>query len=553
MQSRLAVIMVADIVGYTAIMANDEVAGIEAVQEINDRFLEPQAAASGGEILKRLGDGWIVAFGSVHSGIEFATKLLEALNGHPKIKVRIGSHFGDIIEDGSDFYGAGVNLAARLQSEAPPTGLMISGDLFRQLTGDIAKQFESAGSFELKNVPYPVDGFQWRPRGKKRSQASEGEIPSVLVEHFDFAPNTPDAQAHTEELRDQILMILAQRTGVRAIDATNSSDKKASYLLRGRFRMAGERARINVSMVLCETSETLFSRNYDGDVSDIFEFADKISAQISADTRIQINAFDALRSQDLNDDELSVSELRSRAANEFYKGTYESWSRARELMRRALSLNPSDPMAVAMSSMSISMLAAARFEKIESGQAQDLVDAMDDAIAGAPQSDYMYAVRSQLYSFVMRDAQPAIRDAERALDINPHYFVGHMSAASARMLNGEFSMAVEILDKSLALGTPDPLEPLRLWPLAVSLYIEKDFARASDVLERSMQQVSGVWALHKLRSLALRDLGDKDGADRCLLITERLPRRPAIVAFHPPLQSALDSLVSELKPDSTSA
>lgn len=549
MQSRLAVIMVTDIVGYTAMMAADEAEGIAVVHEVNDQYLEPKAEEQGGEILKRLGDGWIVAFGSVHGGIGFATELLEALSGHPKIKVRIGSHIGDIVEDGADFYGAGVNMAARLQSEAPPAGLMVSGDLYRQLTGEIAKQFESAGSFDLKNIPYPVEGFQWRPVSrKKKTQGAMGEIPTVLVENFEYAPQTPDAQAHTQELRDQILMILSRRTGVRTIDASDGTDVAPVYRLRGRFRMSGDRARMTVSMVLCETAETLFSRNYEGDASDIFEFADKITAQVSADTRVQINAYDANRSRDLDDDELSVSELRSRAANEFYKGTYESWIRARDLMDRALSLSPQDTMAIAMRAMATATLAAARYEPLDEAASQAVIDDMDAAIAAARPNDFLFTSRSQVHAIVSRDIAAAKRDAKKALDINPHYIVGHLALAMSHMLGGEFSDAIAVLEKSRELGTEDPLEPMRLFPLAVCYFCVGDYSRCAEILEDIIHKTSGFWALHKLRSMALEKLGDTEGANRCITVAERLPRVPAITTFQPPLPPEYQDLLDALRP-----
>lgn len=123
--SRLAVLLVADIVEYSRMMAEDESATIGFVQEVNDRFLSPNISDHSGEILKRMGDGWIVAFSTITPAIECAFKVLTALRGHRKIRLRIGGHIGEITDDGSDIYGSAINIAARLQAEAPPGGLVI--------------------------------------------------------------------------------------------------------------------------------------------------------------------------------------------------------------------------------------------------------------------------------------------------------------------------------------------------------------------------------------------------------------------------------------------
>jgi adenylate cyclase len=254
--SRLAVIVVADIVGYSSMMADDEEQGIAAVRDVNDQFVQPTTTSHEGEVLKRMGDGWIVAFGSVHSAIDSAVEVLSALNRHRSLKIRIGAHIGEIIEDEDDFYGAGVNLAARLQGEAPPGGLMISQDLFRQLTGELARKFESVGSFELKNIPYPVEGYQWRP--KTSAVMSDGDIPTLGIHKFDVAPANDDTMATAAELHDQLIMNLSTRTGIKTIDLEKGSPDALTYSLHGRLRKSGDQMRMSVSMTFCDVVKRCF-------------------------------------------------------------------------------------------------------------------------------------------------------------------------------------------------------------------------------------------------------------------------------------------------------
>jgi adenylate cyclase len=527
MKSRLAVIMVADVVGYSRMMADDEETSIAAVRDLNETYVRPHSNNHGGEILKRMGDGWIIAFGSVHAGIACALELLQTLSGNENLRIRIGAHIGEIVQDDEDFYGAGVNLAARLQGQAPPGGMMVSQDLFRQLTGQLAAQFEDAGAFDLKNIPYPVQGYQWRPAQKKPGNAAKGEVPTVLVEEFDFAPATDEIQSHAEELREQILMNLSRRTGIKTIENAGEGSK-TTYRIRGRLRVSGTKARINMSMVLCETGETLFSRNYDGDISDIFEFGDQIAAKINADLRIQINAYDANRLEALADDELSVSELRSRAARNFYRATYSSWQRGLALMERAVELVPDDPMALAMRAVGEVMLHAASYEPMAPERLMQLEEGLNLAIKQAPKVDFLYSARSNLHGLIKGDADAALRDAEYALKLNPTYLIGFGALASAMILKNDLLGAIERLEYSMTLSNDDPLEAERTFPLAICYVLTGQFDKAKKVAEALAHANMDNRILQKLLGMVLRKLGDEGGAARQEKLAENLAFAPSI-------------------------
>lgn len=545
MKSRLAVIMVADVVGYSRMMAEDEEASIVAVRDLNETYVRPHSTNHGGEILKRMGDGWIIAFGSVHADIACALELLQTLSGNENLKIRIGAHIGEIVEDDEDFYGAGVNLASRLQGQAPPGGMMVSQDLFRQLTGQLAAQFEDAGSFDLKNIPYPVQGYQWRPAQKKKSNAAKGEVPTVLVEKFDFAPATDDIRSHAEELREQILMNLSRRTGIKTIESAGDGVKTV-YRIRGRLRVSGAKARMNMSMVLCESGETLFSRNYDGDITDIFEFGDKISAKINADLRIQINAYDANRLEALSDDELSISELRSRAARNYYAATFESWERARQQMERAIELTPDDPMAMGMLAIGEIYVTAAQQKEMDPEKARFLEEGLNLAIKQAPKVDFLYTTRANFNSIIKKDAAASIRDAEQAIKLNPTYLLGYGALAFGLTLSEELPKAIEMLEYSMTLSEDDPLEAERTFPLAVLYFLTGQFEKAKVVLERLLHTDGTDRILHKLMSMCLRELGDTSGAAKCDAEFSRLSSKPSISSTRFPLPAKYDAFAEEL-------
>ena len=118
MRSRITTLMFVDMVGYSAMMNANQDATIQAVRELKNHQLEPVLSDFGGEILKRMGDGWIIAFSSISAALDSAIQVQKNLYGHRKLKLRIGCHLGEIVEDEDDFYGAGVNITQRIQTEA---------------------------------------------------------------------------------------------------------------------------------------------------------------------------------------------------------------------------------------------------------------------------------------------------------------------------------------------------------------------------------------------------------------------------------------------------
>ncbi len=545
MPSRLAVLIVADLVDYSRIMSEDEALAIGAIRELKDKHLEPKIVQQGGEILKRMGDGWIFAFSSVTAAMQGAMPVQTNLAAHPVIKLRMGMHIGEIVEDDTDFYGAGVNLAQRLQTEAPPGGIMISQDLYRQLTGDLSKAFTDAGSFKLKNIALPVTGFQWRPQF---SQANPGEVPTIAIEPFAYAPENGETEAATADLRDQLILGLSKRSGIRVLDEASGSGSQSVYVLRGRLRISGTRGRMTLALVVRENGNTIWTQSYDGDTSDIFAFCDGVIEKSVADLRIQINAFDNDRIAHLPDDQLSISELRSRAASSFYKCTMESWQYARQLLDRAVRLNPADPMALAMRAQAIILLTAARFETLDAQQVADLEGDLNRAVELAPRSDFIFSARSFFRTFIMRDASGAVKDADRALSLNPSYHIAYDSRANAHMLAGDNESAIGDLEKAVSLSETDPLLPYRLFLLSVACHLAGKPEQALETIERAIQLRSSLRSYHVLKALICAAAGRSREAEDAEARASQLPREPDILAPCPPLPEQYADLIGKLSP-----
>jgi class 3 adenylate cyclase/tetratricopeptide (TPR) repeat protein len=538
---RLAVVIAADLVGFTRWMGEDEAAARAAIRELKATAFEPVVERHGGEILKRLGDGWIVAFPSATAAVRAAMAVQTGLAEHRAIRLRLGAHLGELVFDDSDFHGQSVNLAARLQTEAPPGGLLVSQDVHRQLDAALAREFVDAGGFALKHVALAVTGYRWRPtpRGTTGRTTGGNELPVIAVD--DLAPTPDDAatRAAAEDVRAPLIERLARRTGIRVVDARTGRADAATYLLRGRLRLAHGRGRLNLAMLRERDGRPVWSQTYDRPAADPFAFADDLVDRVDADLRVQINAFDAERIAELADAELSVSELRARAASAYYEATLASWERALALVERALELSPEDPMALAMRVEGAVMLAAARFGDLDDATLAALDAGSDLAVERLPRSDYVFFARGLLRVYARRDATAARRDAERTRALGPAYAPAFELDGLVHLLDGAFDDAAASFARAVALSADDPLLPYRQYLQAVALYARGERARARAVIEPAIELRPRVWGFHRLRALAD---GDARGVGPA--------SAPSILAPRPPLPDEGAELVAALTPTS---
>ena len=548
MSRRFAVILSADVVDYSILMEEDQEATIALIRDLRERAFEPVAERYGGEVLKRMGDGFIFAFSSVGDAIAAAMEAQTNLIEHPKLRLRMGMHMGDIVTDEADVYGAGVNLAARLQTEAPPGGVMISADLHRQLSSNLANAFKDAGAFKLKNIAQPVQGFQWRPDGVLTGRRAD-QVPIISVETFESTPNDEELKSAAADLRDQILYGLSRRTGIRVRNAGEGESNDATYSLRARLRYAGGRARAHFSLVLKTDSSSSWAELYEGVTDDLYGFCDEVAAKVDGDLRLFINSLDNVRIAEIADDKLSVSELRTRVAGLFFECTIPSLERCISVMDRARRLSPDDGMALSMWAIGIKMLLNIRFEKPDEDTLLELIRANDRAVELMPRSDFVFFTRAFFRASLLQDAEKAMADAKRCYTLNPNYPQARMALGYSHLIAGDFEEAVA----EFAAGTRqvnDPYWAYRVFHKAVAQYCAKDYSGAIATLNDLIDLKPSVRGFRKLLILALKESGNKAAAEREAVAADALPDKPNFFMQEPPLPMSHIGLRERLAPGS---
>lgn len=293
---RLAAIVVADVVGYSRLMEADEAGTFAALKERRKGVLEPVVKAHGGRIVKVMGDGVLVEFGSAVSAVQGALKLqkkmAEVNEGLPearRIVLRIGINLGDVIGEGSDIYGENVNTAARLESRAEPGGICVSYSVYEQAAKKIECLFEELGERHLKNIEAPVRAYFVRPAAPESTPAAiASQRPSIAVLPFDNISGDPAQEYFSDGITEDIstelsrfreLIVIARNSSFtfkgKTVDIKEVGRKLGvRFAVEGSVRRAGNRVRVSAQLIETSSGNHLWADRYDRNIEDIFAVQD---------------------------------------------------------------------------------------------------------------------------------------------------------------------------------------------------------------------------------------------------------------------------------------
>jgi TolB-like protein len=302
-QRRLAAILAADVVGYSRLMERDEVGTLAVLKERRKEVLEPLVGRHRGRIFKTAGDGVLIEFGSAVNAVQCAIDLQQAMavaNGDlppdRRIVLRIGVNLGDVMVEGGDLYGDGVNIAARLEGIGEPGGILISGSAYDQVKGKVDAGFEDLGSQSLKNIGERVRIYQSRAAGEAAAMPALAlpDKPSIAVLPFENMSADPEQAYFADGLTEDLITDLSQVPGLFVIARNSSFAYKAKsvdlrsiarnlgvrYVLEGSARRAAGRVRINVQLIDAIDGGHLWAERFDRSLDDVFEVQDEVTAKI---------------------------------------------------------------------------------------------------------------------------------------------------------------------------------------------------------------------------------------------------------------------------------
>ena len=311
MERKLAAILAADVVGYSRLMEADEAGTFDRLRAHRKDLFEPAIAKHHGRIFKLMGDGLLAEFGSVVDAVECAAVLQAEMAKHNgglpddrRIDVRIGINLSDVIVEGEDRHGEGVNIAARLQELAEPGGILIAGTAYDHARNKVSAGFEDLGTQTLKNITEPVRIYRitGKPSPSVALPKAATDKPAIAVLPFANMSGDPEQEYFVDGLTEDIITALSRISALWVIARTSTFTYKGKptdvkrvakelgvrYVMEGSVRHAGDRLRVTAQLIDASTGRHLWAERYDRSLADIFAIQDEITRSVAASTETQV-------------------------------------------------------------------------------------------------------------------------------------------------------------------------------------------------------------------------------------------------------------------------
>jgi TolB-like protein len=353
-QRRLAAILAADVVGYSRLMESDEAGTLARLKALRRAIVEPAIARHAGRMVKLMGDGALVEFASAVEAVICALEIQQLAPGHDadssddrRIRFRIGINVGDVIVDGDDLYGDGVNLASRIEALAEPGGVYMSRAVAEQVRDKIPVPVVSRGSHMVKGIARPIEIFclapgttapapgSGVPAAASKPAPAAKEKTSIAVLAFTNMSGDPDHEYFSDGISEDIITDLSKVSDPHVIARNSSFVYKGSpvsvrdvaaalgvrYVLEGSVRKAGNRIRVAAQLIDATTSGHAWAERFDRDLTDIFAVQDELTQKIVA--ALQVNLTISER------DRLAGRHVGDLAAHSYFlRGREQRWRSA---------------------------------------------------------------------------------------------------------------------------------------------------------------------------------------------------------------------------------
>jgi len=481
MERKLAVILAADVVGYSALMERDEEGTFARLVAGRKELFEPEIAKRHGRIFKLMGDGLLAEFGSVVDAVECAVSVQRGLiernadfSEDQKIRVRIGINLGEVIVEGADRYGEGVNIAARLEQIAEPGGICVSAKVAAEVEKKLAFAFESVGSQQVKNIAEPVlvyrvvmDG-QPRP-GPPAKVLALPDKPSIAVLPFTNMSGDPDQEYFADGLVEDLITSLSKVSGLFVI-ARNSSfvyknqaadirqvakELGVRYVLEGSVRRAAGQLRISGQLIDGSDGTHVWADKFEGPHEDIFALQDHLTESIVGAIEPSLRRAEIERANRKRPESLDAYDLYMRALPHAYANTAVHTDEALRLLDRALAIDPG----LAVAHGYAAWCHEQRF--LRGGFHQEDRDAAlrhTGTVLGAGSNDpQALSIAAFVQAMIVHDYQSAIAVLDRALKLNANSALAYGFSALVHMLCERYERSEEHALRALRLSPFDPL------------------------------------------------------------------------------------------------
>jgi TolB-like protein/class 3 adenylate cyclase len=533
-ERRLAAILAADVAGYSRLMGVDEEGTLAALKAYRREVIDPKIAEHRGRIVKTTGDGALIEFASavdaVRCAIEIQRAMAErnvAIPEDHRIEFRIGINVGDVIIDDGDIYGDGVNIAARVETLANPGGICLSDNAYQQIKGKLALDVNDMGEQPLKNIAQPVRVYGVRLDGSPaRPVLTLPDKPSIAVLAFTNMSGDPEQEYFADGIAEDIITALSRCNALFVIARNSSFTFKGKtihvrqvgrelgvrYVLEGSVRRSGFRLRVTGQLIEAESGNHIWADHFDGDMSDVFDFQDRITESVVAaiEPNLQLAEIERLKRKPATN--LDAYDLLLRAQQLEYKFTEESIADAIRFLEQALVIDPDYAQAMALA-------ACCYAERRQQGWAKDLALeaaegmrlAMRAVELGKDDANVLWMAAYAARQLAM-DGQLAKELAYRSLLLNPNSAIALAITGWIEAILANPAKALEHLHRANRLSPRDPKGWFITTGLGMSHFFAGQFDEAAAWCKKALAQNPRFALAFRILAASLAKLGQRDRA-----------------------------------------
>jgi len=581
-ERRLAAILVADIAGYSRLMAEDEAATVATLKG-HQAVVLPLVEAHGGRIQDTAGDGILAEFRSVQQAVECAIAIQRtmaernaAVPPARQMRFRIGVNLGDVMYDGTRAYGDGLNVAARVQALADPGGICVTALVREEVGAHTNLAFEALGAQRLKNIPRPVRVFRVRydepgapgttprraPRAWRRpvligilvvalagllglgvrlaiehGQSVDRPRLSIAVLPFSNLSEDPGQDYFSDGLTEDLTTDLSRIEGAFVIARNTMQSYRSKtvdikqlgrelgvrYILEGSVRRADPQVRVNAQLIDAETGAHLWAGRFDRGAEDLFSFQTEVTGQIARTLHLQLKEAESQRATRGRPENLEAVDYARKAWAELWNKppAKETNDQAFAYLEKALALDPQVPEIWTNLSYAHTRAAVARWSPSRSGVLQLARAAGERAVALDPES----ADAHYVLGFAIRaqgDIDRALAENETAVTLNPNHTQGHAGIGICWIMRGRPREALPYFDHAFRLSPRDPLRAgWHTWVGLAHMMLGDD-RKALEQSKRSVAANPKSAGAFTLQAAALALLGRQDEARATLAVRQQL-------------------------------
>ena len=488
-------------------MAADEIGTLDALKALRRELIDPAIAEHKGRIVKTTGDGMLVEFASAVDAVTCAMAVQAAMAARAgNLSFRIGINVGDIIIDGDDIFGDGVNVAARIENECEPGGVFLSDDAFRQVRGKTSFGFDDLGERSLKNIDRPIRLYAARVAAEPAARNAFTDTsrplalpdkPSIAVLPFQNMSGDPEQEYFADGMVEEIITALSRFKSLFVIARNSSFTYKGKavdikqvgrelgvrYVLEGSIRRAGQRTRITGQLIDAESGSHLWADRFEGALDDIFELQDNVARSVVGAIASRLLDASEMAAARKAPERWDTYDHYYRALSYAYKFDLASTVESKRLFQAAIETDPAFALGYAGAARAILNIRHVHNQPLSDGELTQALEFADRAVELAPEDEFVLTCAAYVVSLLGGNPERGHELAKRATALNVNSAQAWNARGTVELVLGELEAALEAFANVMRLNPLDKRSvPFALFGTGAALLLlgrHKDGAAAA--------------------------------------------------------------------------